>query len=310
MTDTGGKAGMWTGLKAGHVSLVGRFWAKFALRTGGGIVFLLILLLTGLFVAQGYIWPVERMVESKELREATGGRASSAEILQEVARIKDVRDFVGWVSGGDQEQTSYLLDQNPALLSAILMTLMMFIPFLACYGGFNQTSGDIQNRGMRYLLLRTERANIFFGRFLGVVVFTAIYMFVVLAVVVLYLALKLRIYDAGALAAWGVQGYLALVIGALPYLAICSWISAAIDSPFGSLVLCLLLTGLPIVFMLALAGAVQVDYDTLVRFLPWGWKHDLLHGEPLKRLLAIGVMLGFTSLFTLLGLRTFHRRDL
>ena len=172
-----------------------------------------------------------------------------------MARLEDVRSFVGWVAGGDKDQTSYLLDENPALLSVILMTLLMFIPFLACYGGFNQTSGDIQSRGMRYLLLRTERANIFFGRFLGAVAFTAIYLLVVLTIVVLYLALKLKIYDGGALAAWGLQGYVALVIGTLPYLAICSWISAAIDSPFGSLVLCLLLTGLPIVFMLALAGA-------------------------------------------------------
>jgi hypothetical protein len=90
----------------------------------------------------------------------------------------------------------------------------------------------------------------------------------------------------------------------------CAWISAAIDSPFGSLVLCMLLAGMPVAFLAALSSAINVDYGELIRVLPWGWKYDLLHGEIGTRLLAIGIMLAFTALFLLLGLRTFHKRDL
>lgn len=309
MSSAGGGSGMWTGLKSGHVSLVAGFGAKFALRTGGGIVFLLILLLTGLFVAQVFVWPVETFLRSDALKQAAPDKSPS-EIVHDVAKIEGLRAFVSGVVGSDDAQADYLLSANPALLSAILVTLLGLLPFVICLGGFNQTSGDIQNRGMRYLLLRTERANIFFGRFAGVVVFSGIYLAFVLAIVVFYIGMKLKLYDAGALFSWAAQGYLALLFISLPYLALCSWISAAIDSPFGALVICLMLVGLPLLFLLALANALHADYDFLIRFLPWGWKYDLLHGEIGKRLTAMGVLLGFTGLFVMLGLRTFHRRDL
>lgn len=304
---------MFTGLKAGHVGLVARFWSKFALRTGGGLVFLLILVLAGLGVAGAFINPVESLVANEDLRTLSreSGRDLTAKTLvQEVAEARVVRDAIGWITGGDDAQTHYLLNSHPALLSAILLLLLMMFPMLICFGGFNQTSGDIQNRGLRYLLLRTERANIFFGRFAGALVFTLLYTGLLIVLVVCYVAFKLQIYGFGELMLWGLQGWVALVFLGIPYLAMCAWISAIIDSPFGSLVLCMLLVTIPVAFVGALAMALRVSYSGLVRILPWGWKYDLLHGDVGTRLLAIVVMLGFTGLFLLLGMRTFHRRDL
>lgn len=304
---------MWTGLKPGHVSLVARFWSKFALRTGGGLVFLLVLLITGLSVAGAFIAPVEQIVANPEVQRVsreTGERIDADRLVDEVARNEGVRDAVKWITGGNEEQTTYLLASKPALLSAIVLLLLMLYPFLVCFGGFNQTSGDIQNRGMRFLLLRTERANIFFGRFLGAATFTLVYAGLMLLLIVIYVAAKLRIYGFGELALWALQGWIALVFLALPYLAICSWISAAIDSPFGSLVLVLLFTTIPLAFLMAASAILKADYGDLSRILPWGWKYDLLHVDLGKRLLAMVAMLGFTGLFLLLGLRTFHKRDL
>jgi hypothetical protein len=304
---------MWTGLNLGHVRLVARFWSRFALRTGGGLVFLLLLTVTGLSVAAAFITPLEEITKSKELREASreqGRELDAGALIDEGAKSEQVRDVVGWITSGDKAQTDYLLQTNPALLSAILLVLFIIVPFLTCFGGFNQTSGDIQNRGLRYLLLRTERSNIFFGRFLGATAFTLIYLGVVMLLIVLYIGLKLKIYGFSALFGWGLQGYVALVFLTLPYLALCSWISAGIDSPMGSLVICLLLAGIPMALMMALGAVFRVDYDAMVRVLPWGWKYDLLHGEVGRRLLAMFMMLLFTGLFLLIGLRTFHRRDL
>lgn len=304
---------MWTGLNRGHVSLVARFWSKFALRTGGGLVFLLVLLLAGLSVAATFITPVEAIVKTAEMQrvaQQTGERIDVNRVIEEVSTNEQVRDAVTWITGGNEQQTSYLLVEQPALMSAILLLLLMLYPFLVCFGGFNQTSGDIQTRGLRYLLLRTERSNIFFGRFLGAAFFTILYVGLMLALIVVYIGAKLQIYSFGTLALWGLQGWVALVFLALPYLAMCSWISAAIDSPFGALVLVLLLASLPLAFLAAAASILRLDFASLGRILPWGWKYELLQGALGTRLLAMVVMVGFTGLFLLLGLRTFHKRDL
>ena len=54
-------------------------------------------------------------------------------------------------------QLRFLLREQPALLSVMFLILLALEPFMMGFGGFNQLSGDIANRGLRYLLLRTGR---------------------------------------------------------------------------------------------------------------------------------------------------------
>jgi ABC-type transport system involved in multi-copper enzyme maturation permease subunit len=302
---------MWTGLKAAHVALVARFWARFVLRTGGGVVYMVVLVLAGLWVAQAFITPVERLLQSPIGREVLQRyNGDVGRLMREASQVEEIRSVVKWISGGDDVQADYLLHHNPALLSAVFLILLLMYPFLVCFGGFNQTAGDIHSRGLRYLLLRTERPNIFFGRFLGALGFTCIYVAGVITVIVLYVGLKLRAYPTGDLIGWSAQGYAALLLLTLPYLAMCAWISALVDSPFGSLVLCLAFAALPLLLAFTLSNTLHVEYDALTRALPWGWKYDLLSGDPARRLQAIGVMLAYTALFLFLGVRRMHRRDL
>ena len=313
MASSPSSGGMWNGLNAGHVGLVARFASKFALRTGGGLVFLLLVVISGLIVAWMFIAPVESIIEREGLRQAAaeqGEELTAGRAIDEITKAKEFRDVVQWMTGTDNEQADYLLRENPALLSAFFLVLLLMFPYLACFGGFNQTSGDIQSRGLRYLLLRTERANIFLGRFAGTILFTFIYTAVLVAVLLLYVGLKLKIYSAGALIAWGSQGLFALFLTAMPYIAFCAWMSAAIDSPFGSLILALICTTFSWALIRGFGVPLRYDGDTWVRLVPWGWKYDMLSGDLGTRLLAIGVMVGFTALFLVLGLRTFHRRDL
>jgi ABC-type transport system involved in multi-copper enzyme maturation permease subunit len=305
--------GIWSGIKSSHVGLVARFSSKFALRTGGGLVFLLLVVLCGLSVAGIFVSPVESLVEQQQIKDAAreqGQELTTGAVIEEIAKSEQFRDVVRWVSGGDDRETDYLLRDNPALLSAFFIVLLMLFPVLACFGGFNQTSGDIQNRGLRYLLLRTERSNIFLGRFAGTAMFTVIYTAVLVGLLLLYVGFKLQVYSPGALVSWGLQGLVALVFTALPYIALCAWISAAIDSPFGSLMLCLLFTTMSWALIRGFAVPLKYDSDVAGKILPWGWKYELLSGDVGTRLAAIGMMLAFTALFLLLGLRTFHKRDL
>jgi ABC-type transport system involved in multi-copper enzyme maturation permease subunit len=159
------------------------------------------------------------------------------------------------------------------------------------------------------LLLRTERANVFFGRFLGTLVFTLAMLAILIAVIFLYLALKAKFYPTGEVALWLIQGYVALALFSLPYIALCSWISASIDSPFISLVVCeLIIFGIPAFVALTSRGLKGIKY--LDYLTPWPLKYQLLHPDALHVLGAALAMFAFTGVLLWLGMRTFQTRDL
>jgi ABC-type transport system involved in multi-copper enzyme maturation permease subunit len=182
------------------------------------------------------------------------------------------------------------------------------------FGGFNQLSGDIANRGLRYLLLRTGRLNIVVSRLLGTLVFSALTSLFTMVVVIAYLAIRYDIYPVGDLVRWGLYGWGVLNLFSLPYLALCTWISTAIASPFGALAIAQLAIGAPIVLIkysqMMLDRGGRGGMDWLEKLTPWGWKFDLLHPDAGTAGLAAAVMLGFFALFFLLGARHFLKRDL
>jgi len=275
-----------------HIKLIALYFAKNNIRGGTGILFTLAVLSAGLLVAGIFI---DLMAEHRRTVE---------QVIQEVGRF-----IAGWATGADDEQARFLIHDRPALVSAILIVLLVSMPFLACLGSFNQLAGDIQYKGLRYLLLRTERMNIFLGRFLGTALFTMIVLAVLFAVLFFYLAFKADYYPAGLVAVWLLQGYGALVFLALPYIALCSWISAALDSPFVSLVICELVTVFPIVFV-TIAVRLNENFQYLGYVTPWPLKFKLLHHNPLVLGGTIAAMLMYSIVFLGLGMRHFQRRDL
>jgi hypothetical protein len=299
---------MFDGLRFPHVRLVATYWLRSSLRTGGGLVGLLLVLVTGISVAGIFLSPVEAVLEKAP--EVGHTRAQAARDLDRTLRSDQMAGFVGWATGQDQGEVHYLLDEQPALLSVFWLMLLLLYPFLTCVCTFNQTAGDIGSRGLRYLLLRTERPNVLLGRLLGSGVFVAISTFFVALIVVLYIGIKLNVYGLGAMVLWTLQGYLAVMLVALPYAALCAWISSLLESAFAALALCLLATGAPVLVVRLVHGATRLDVDWLLRVVPWGWRYDLLSHDMGTRLLAYAMMLVFTVLFGLLGLRAFSKRDL
>ncbi len=300
---------MLTGLRFSQVRLIASYWVRFSLRTGGGLMALLFVLFVGISVAGVFFTPAEGLMNAAP--ELGHESREGANMVKEIAESEGLVSVVQWLTGEEETQAVYLLQKKPALLSVILLVLMWFFPFTSCIAGFNQTAGDIGSRGLRYLLLRTERPNVLLGRFLGTFYFVLISVAVVFVLIVFYIAFKFRIYPGGELVAWGLQGFLAILLLVLPYIAMCAWFSSMLDSAFGSLAVCLTAAGLPIIFLsLADKIAVSTDLSWLVRLIPWGWKYDLLAQDVGTRLLAYGVMLGFTALFLGLGFLTFSKRDL
>jgi ABC-type transport system involved in multi-copper enzyme maturation permease subunit len=324
----------------GHIRLISLYWSRYAVRSGSGLVYLLIALIFGLSVAHILITPVEQlMIRQKREMGRTDpqairktiidigqpvtqwilGQKSIKEIIQQSAErqrpITDDSNDTGMAIQVEEKDvdldpwTSFLLEKRPALLSAIFLVLLFGMPFVISFLAYNQVSSDIQSYGLRYLLLRTERSNIYFGRFLGTVIFSTAVMAIIVVTITFYLGMKTRIYPALALAGWAAHGFLALAILMVPYIAVCSLISASVDSPFLSLVLAkVTIAG---VLLGAIAGSFAwkpAKYFMYV--LPWGWQSNLLHPEPTHWLGAVLACLVYTALFLMLGYYRFQTRDL
>jgi hypothetical protein len=288
-------------LRADHLRLIAASSVKHGIRGGAGLVFTLLTLVAGLSIAAMFITPIEAI-------QAKASGAPPGQVLHQVVDELG-KPAVQWALSADDAQVEYLTETKPAIVSAILVVLLFALPFLVSFGAFNQLAGDIQHKGLRYVLLRTERINLFFGRFLGTYVFTLIVLLVLTLILLLYLVFKTAFYPAGEVATWLLQGYLALALLALPYAALCAWISAATDSPFVSLVIGQLVIGFYPLFVY-LASKSQPAARFAGYLMPWALKYDLLHHSPARVGAAAVAMLGFTAAFLLLGARTFQKRDL
>jgi hypothetical protein len=316
-----------------HVRLISQYWTRSAVRSGSGLVYLMIVLTFGLSFAHNLISPVEFLMVQQE--KEMGHRDPNA--IQETIMTlgKPVVKFVlGSKSIGEvakeaseepmmmmgppmakEDKTGagqwaiFLLEERPALLSAIFLILIFGLPLAISFLAFNQTTGDIQSRGLRYLLLRTERSNIFLGRFLGTAIFsTGVIAFLILTIV-LYLGLKTRLYPAMDLLIWSIQGFYALSILMLPYIALCAMISACVSSQFLSLILAKLLIAGTLLF--AVLGRLAWEPLKYVKWLlPWGWQNHLLHPSFTHWGCASLACLAYTAVFLMLGHRHFSKRDL
>ncbi|HUH04856.1 MAG TPA: hypothetical protein VML75_22820 [Kofleriaceae bacterium] len=312
-------------LRPAHIRLIARTHVRHSLRSGSGVVFLVLAILTGLVIAFAVITPLEEYakIEEKALREARADAdaagvdpkvfAEQAKAVTEQAASRFIekvgKPVVKRFTGADDEQAEYILVKKPALVSAFLILMVFFLPFIVALGAFNQTAGDIATKGLRYQLLRTERGNIFLGRLLGTYLFYLAVLAVLMFTVLIYLVAKARFYPTADVALWMLQGYVAMALYALPWIALCAWISCAIGSPFVSLIVSDLIIGMWPVVAMSL-GNVHEVLEKATYLMPWGYKYFLIDSNVGVVLGGGAAMLGFSLLFTWLGLRHFQRRDL
>lgn len=316
-TDAVATSSRHTGVNARQLGLVCRHSLQQTMRSGAGLVFVLLALFFGLSVAHLVISPFEMLASQGDEMGLTG-EAVEREILDLARpavewalspRESDDPETQSIAEEETQRWVDFVLDERPALLSAILFIMLFGMPLLISFGAFNQTSGDIGNRGLRYLLLRTDRANIFYGRLAATALLTIGVQVMVIVTIALYLGLKVQVYSGGAIAGWSVQGLLALSFLSLPYVAVCAWISAANDSPMVSLVLCKLVIG-GVVLVAFIAGA-RWDFMYMVNYLlPWGIQNKLLAPDTSTVVLTALGCLAYTVIFAWLGGRKFALRDL
>lgn len=301
-------------LRAPHLKLTAVHFAKHSLRGGAGLIAIFLTLIIGLVCAAAVIAPLETADRVASQMHARGHDVSDAEVaeMSEQARAEMLRvgtSVIQWATDTSDAQVEYWLQEKPALVSAMLVLLMLFTPLFSCLAGFNQTSGDIGSKGLRYLLIRTERENIFVGRLIGAIIFNAVVLAILFLILALYVAVKIKMYPTGTSLAWLAGGYVRVLIFSLPYVAMCAWISGMIDSPFGSLTVAWLIAYIwPLLVRIGSMSTAQFKYANYLT--PWGYKWWLFSENPGMVAAGTAVMLAFAALFLWIGLRMFKKRDL
>ncbi len=105
------------------------------------------------------------------------------------------------------------------------------------------------------------------------------------------------------------HGFLALAISTLPYIALCSWISTLVDSPFLSLVMAKIVIGG--VLLLAFLGSLVWRPVIYLNFaLPWGIQNHLLHPQLTHSLGTALACIVYMMIFLFLGYHRLETRDL
>lgn len=284
--------------------MVATYTVRHRLRSRTLLVSLLLLGFTAVAVVDGIVAPVEALEE----RSLPAPRGDDA-LVADVAASPHLVGLVTWVTRADTAQIGHLLEARPALLSGVWIVLLFLAPFLAAALAFDQTASDIGSRWLRFVVFRARRRSVLGGRWLASVVTLLVLFGILCGAIVAYLDLRIGLYPRGALYAWGAEGFLALAMLLLPYVALCALVSAASRSAVRALGLCMAATVLPIV-VLGLASASLESAGWLDLLHPWGWKLRLLHPDAGTRVGAYAALAGFTALFAGAAGLVFARRDL
>ena len=223
-----------------HVGILMASHAKYAVRGGSGITFVLIVVVLGPHRSRGF------------LIDPLDGRPQGVRAGQRAASIP--RDqFIGgssttmkplisgfWLGKPPEDPQVDVPAQRPA--GPALGDVPDPARVRAVRDGLRRIQpAERRHREPRAALpppphgaARTSSSRGSSGRFL----FSALTSLFTIAVIVAYLAMRYDIYPVGDLATWGLYGWAALNLFSLPYLALCTWISTSVASPFGALALC------------------------------------------------------------------------
>ncbi len=290
-----------------HTLLIAGNSIRQTLRGASGVLFCVATLVIGLFLAQILFLPVDLF---RIQIEAQGLPVTDELIVEQLEEISvPILDTIIGEEADNGAWARFLLRDRPGFLSLVLMVLCFFIPVVVVFSGFNQIAGDAKNKGLRYLLLRTTRRDIFFGKFLGTVVVAFFLILILLLAVAAYFQLNLGVYKSSAVISWTLWALLSFFVAALPFIAISVSLSAMIDSPFGALSAGF---GLVAVFPLVVRGLASAwePLSVIGYLLPHPLLFSFFHPDPLRVVISFVGVIAYAAVYLTGGYLYFRRRNL
>ena len=213
---------------------------------------------------------------------------------------------VAWLL--DRETAQHLFVDNPATLSVFLLLALSLLPIFVLWGAGDQTASDIGSRHLRFLIPRCGRMEIYTGRFIGAVIFIFVF-HILLATVAVLISKAIDPVDGHKIIEFGFQVTFAILIYALPYVALMSFVGAVTGSaPVAVLTAISAYAVVAVIASLAALGLPEAAY--IGYLLPSPMKANLLTGSTEQLLISSAALLGYTAAYFAAGWWVISRRDI
>ncbi len=292
-----------------HILLIAQASIRQALRGASGVLFTLAVWGAGLAAAQILFLPVSFLQTQAA---SQGAILTAREVLEKLDALllPMLSGLLAAAPGAASESwAEYLLIRRPGFLSLLFLIYSFITPAIVAFIGSSQIASDTRNKGLRFLLLRTTRRDIFFGKLMGSAIAAAVVLFVLVLATVAHLQLRIAVYDIGPVLLWALWGTAAFALIALPYIALSLAFSGLIDSAAGAFFSCAgVMAGIP-----ALAAALARLWKPLgaiAYVMPY--RVALLLFNPAQGIVALAALAiaGYAAVYAALGYIVFRRRDL
>ncbi|HIG04253.1 MAG TPA: hypothetical protein EYQ08_00755 [Planctomycetes bacterium] len=296
-----------------QILLHARNFLSHSLRSGSGVAFIVLTVMVGLGCASLVFFPIEsEIITAKEYKEnaAQGVGTILAVVTLQPGKFStlieqiETEELVELAMWG-----RYLVLDHPVLLSLTVLLLGLLLPVLLQLGSFACIAGDVQHHSIRYLLPRTTRTSLLLGRLLGALILSWTVITCLQGAIVMYLGIVLPLDGWGALIAWGLQTLAALVVLAVPYVALGVLCSTIFRSPMVALMgsVGFILTVPLIAFS---SREAWEPLGNLLYLLPWGYAHHLLSPDGTVVVKTVLYCLGHGLIFTVIAVLRLRRADL
>lgn len=218
-----------------------------------------------------------RKQAEERLAQMGADAASAAELAAEAKK-----SLLGFLAQNDTAMAEALA-QVPLVVVVVFKITLFFLPAYVALMGFDQISGEVGPRSIRYLTVRARRSSLLLGKFLTQASLLVGLVLVIDLAIFIYAKVTNPDFTVGAMALGLLKYWLAALVFSLAYLAMTTFCSAIFRSPAVSLVFnfILLLT----FWLMDTVGRAYVDQGPIeyLRFLsPSFYSTNLLHPDVAK----------------------------
>lgn len=276
-----------------NIGIIARYEVGRLIRSTGGVLFLALAVTIYAYVT---IKLVKWAAEFKSASDLAAGDPG-ANVLT---------GAIGWLVDIEPGQLNTLIAKHPPFALVFFFVALAVNPLLAILGTSDQTASDIQTRNIRYLLLRTDRGSLFWGKVLGSLVFYGLSM-ALLCGIIAGLSTWAGASTVGDLLYFG-RIWLTLTVFALPFIALNAFSGALTGHP--GLALITTLGYYMVVWLISTVGGWTSDKAEYIQYLsPSAFKYELATDSLEVLGKAVAHMAIVTTLALGLGVTYFKRRD-
>lgn len=214
-----------------------------------------------------------------------------------------------WFVGNKPDVIRFLVLDRPPVMSFYFLGSLLVMPILTLFLSFNQISGYVSRRTIRYIIPKTGRLELYLGLFTSNLLFFTVVSGALALVMTLGWALVAKDVSSGTVILYSLRIFLSVWLSSVPLIAFMSMIAALTGSPVATVFL-----GLGAYGVIDIAGwylTKQNEWGVILHYLlPLEPKYWFAYPGVTHSLGAAALMALYTVAYLAIGWIFLRRRDL